>query len=309
MTLKKLWLIFMLVLLSGCSNSENERYKQKNILFTTPLKEHDVWLKAKQGFDDVCALHNLNCEWQGPVVIDVEKMNNTIETGIMKKVDGIITQGVVSEALVNEAVAMNIPVVLVDSDMPASNRIYYMGKDFHLQAQMLLEDIEKRIGKKSYLKIAIQVADASFTIAKDQIKEIENVFSHHEGGFEIVSISQSRSDSVRSKKEWERVLNEEKDINVAINFAGESAPFCAETAKELNIRKNLLIYGVDDLESTLNGVENGDIDGTIVISFYDYGYKSVEIILDYLEDQHLDEKYGPSIELLTKENIDDYEKK
>lgn len=306
--MKKLVFILVLVLLFGCSNNEDKNYAQKNILFATPLKEHDVWLKAKEGFDDVCSLYELNCEWLGPVTIDIEKMNDTIETGIMKKVDGIITQGVVSEELVNEAVAKNIPVILVDSDMPTSNRVYYMGKDFHLQAQMLLEDIEKRIGEDRYLKIAIQVADASFNIAKDQIKEIESVFSKHKGGFEIVSISQSRSDSVRSKKEWERVLNEEKDINVAINFAGESAPFCAETAKELNIRKNLLIYGVDDLESTLEGVKNGDIDGTIVTSFYDYGYKSVEIILDYLKDEHLNKNYSPKIELLTKENIKDYEK-
>lgn len=306
--MRKLVIVFLLIVLFGCSDKESTNSDEKNILFATPLKEHAVWLKAKEGFDDVCSAYELNCEWQGPVAIDTEKMNDTIETGIMKKVDGIITQGVVSEELVNEAVEKNIPVILVDSDTPSSDRVYYMGKDFHLQAQMLLEDIEKRIGEDGHLKIAIQVADASFNIAKDQIKEIEKVFSKHKGGFEIVSISQSRSDSVRSKKEWERVLNEEKDINVAINFAGESAPFCAETAKELDIRKDLLIYGVDDLESTLEGVKNGDIDGTIVTSFYDYGYKSVEIILDYLEDKQLNKSYSPKIELLTKENVKDYEK-
>lgn len=50
-----------------------------------------------------------------------------------------------SEELVNRAVDQNIPVVLVDSDMPDSKRIFYMGKDFRLQAQMILEDIEKRL--------------------------------------------------------------------------------------------------------------------------------------------------------------------
>ena len=91
----------------------------------------------------------------------------------------------VSEELVNRAVDQEIPVVLVDSDMPDSKRIFYMGKDFHLQAQMILEDIEKRLGEECHLKIAIQVADASFDIAADQIGEIENVFLGHAGGYEI----------------------------------------------------------------------------------------------------------------------------
>lgn len=170
-----IFLSLFLVLLCGCSKEESV-VKEKTILFATPLKEHEVWLKAKEGFEQACADNNLNCEWQGPVVIDTVEMDNTIEAGIMQKVDGIITQGVVSEELVNRAVDQEIPVVLVDSDMPDSKRIFYMGKDFHLQAQMILEDIEKRLGEECHLKIAIQVADASFDIAADQIGEIENVF-------------------------------------------------------------------------------------------------------------------------------------
>lgn len=303
-----IFLSLFLVMLCGCSKEESD-LKEKTILFATPLKEHEVWLKAKEGFEQACADNNLNCEWQGPVVIDTAEMDNTIEAGIMQKVDGIITQGVVSEELVNRAVDQDIPVVLVDSDMPDSKRIFYMGKDFHLQAQMILEDIEKHLGEECHLKIAVQVADASFNIARDQIKEIETVFSGHAGGYEIVSVSQSRSDSVRAKKEWEQVLASEADINIAINFAGESAPFCAEAAKELSMRDQMLIYGVDDLDSTLEGVKSGDIDGTIVTSFYDYGYESVEIILDYLDDGKLERDYSAQLELLTEKNIAEYEKK
>ena len=119
-----IFLSLFLVLLCGCSKEESV-VKEKTILFATPLKEHEVWLKAKEGFEQACADNNLNCEWQGPVVIDTVEMANTIEAGIMQKVDGIITQGVVSEELVNRAVDQEIPVVLVDSDMPDSKRIFY----------------------------------------------------------------------------------------------------------------------------------------------------------------------------------------
>ena len=63
---------------------------------------------------------------------------------------------------------------------------------------------------------------AGFKIAQDQIDEIEHVFASHPGGYEIVSISESKSEGVRARKEWEEVMDTQENINVAINFAAHS---------------------------------------------------------------------------------------
>lgn len=303
--MKKISILFLIFLISGCMQNDVPVKKKKHFLFATPLKEHGIWLKAKEGFDDACEANELNCEWLGPITIDVDEMDEVIETGILQKVDAIITQGVVNEELINKASNANIPILLVDSDLPESKRIAYMGKNFRHQAELLLEDIEKHYGKDKKLKIAIQVAESSFGIAKEQINEIKTIFQKHPGGFEIINVSESKSDSVRAKKEWNRVLNENQDVNIAINFAAESAEFCNEAASELNIRNHLLIYGVDDMPTTLQGIENGEIDGTIVTSFYDYGYKGTTILLDYLNNENTKEEYSPSLWLITKETIHD----
>ena len=299
--------LLLLIILSSCSN--NQEHKQYTILFATPLEEHQIWKEAEKGFFAACEVYNVNCEWKGPIAIDTQIMNDTIETGIMKRVNGIITQGVVDPVLIEKANEKDIPIVLVDSDMENTSRISYLGKNFHQQAELILSDVEKKYGKQKKLNIAIQVADASFNIAKAQIKEIESVFSDHKGGYEIVNISQSGSDSVRAKKEWEIALKEQQDVNLSISFAAESSVFCAEAANELGLQDDMLIYGVDDLENTLIGIKKGDIDGTIVTSFYDYGYQGVKTIVDYLNAGEVPEYKNPMIELINKDNIEAYEEK
>lgn len=308
--MKKFILLMSILVLGACSTSDVDNEDYTYILFATPLKEHTIWLQAKEGFQKACDENEIKCDWLGPNVIDTQYMNDVIETGIMQKTDAIITQGVVDERLINLAYERGIPVVLVDSDMPSTNRFLYMGKDFNLQANLILEDIEKKYGKNEKLKIAIQVAEESFAIAQDQIKEIEKVFATHKGGFEIISVSESKSDIVRAKKEWGIVLSENPEINVAINFAAESAEPCSEAAIEKNMRNNMLIYGVDDMEVTLNLIRDHKIDGTLATSFYDYGYQSVNILLDYL-NKKIDPStkiLSPKLVIVNEENIDTYDK-
>ena len=130
-------------------------------------------------------------------------MNDTMERGIIAKADAIITQGVIDEQLVKQAKENNIPVVLVDNDMPASARTAFFGKNFTQQAELLLADIEKRMGEDEPIIMAIQVAEESFPIAAQQIEEIEKVFFKNiVVVFEIVDVTSSKSDKVRARKEW-----------------------------------------------------------------------------------------------------------
>lgn len=176
----------LLISLSGCQNSaplQKERY----YIFATPLADHAIWTRAREGFFDACEELGVHGDWLGPNIIDVDQMETVIETGILQKADGIITQGVVDHEVLSLAREARIPVVLVDSDMRPVDRLCFIGKDFHRQAVLFLEDIEKRVGRDTFLNIAIQAANLDFRIAQDQIEQIRQVFAAHPGGFQITS--------------------------------------------------------------------------------------------------------------------------
>ena len=102
----------------------------------------------------------------------------------------------------------------------------------------------------------------------------------------IVSISESKSDNVRAKKEWDSVMEEHQDINVAINFAGESASSCYEAATKYNIREQMLIYGVDEMDETIQLITEKKINGSIVVSFYDYCYQRVAMLTAKIKNKY-----------------------
>lgn len=308
---KIVWILIIALTLMGCNSDPTKKssYDERlYFVFTTTLKEHEVWLKAKEGFDDACKEKKIHGDWIGPIAIDTQKMEEVIETAISQKADAIITQGVIDSSLINKAKEKGIPILLVDSDVEESERFAYLGKNFNEQAKLFLNDIEKHLGKDTFLEIGIQVAEKNFDIATDQIKEIENVFKTHPGGYEIKVVSESKSDSIRAKKEWHNILSTTK-INVAINFAGESAVSCNEVANQLNVRDSMLIYGVDDMPETIELIKDGQIDGSVVTSFYNYGYEATNWLYDYLVNGKELTQTVNSVKLIlvTNENVSSYQ--
>lgn len=308
--MKKIVVFLLCFVLLSCSQKTNiSESDYMYFVFATPLKKHEIWLKAKTGFLDACEELEIHCDWLGPSIIDTNNMNEVIDVAISQKADAFITQGVVSQDILDKAAANKIPFALVDSDMTQSQRLVYYGKNFKEQAQLFLTDIEKKVGRSKHLNIAIQVAELDFEIAQKQIEEIRNVFDSHDGGYTIHAITESKSDSVRAKREWTTALKE-NNIDIAINFAGESVISCGQVARELEIRNEILIYGVDDIPQTIQGIEEGLVDGTIYTSFYHYGYDSVMRLYEYLKEGESVENpvQGAKLMLVTLENLQEYKK-
>lgn len=308
--MKKLCLIFFLLCLGcvGCTSSKSDGKEDPiYFLFATPLSNHTLWLQAKQGMEDACKELEIYCDWKGPTGIDTEEMDDIIQAGILQKCDGIITQGVIDPELIEKGRQQGIPFVLVDSGIKGSEPLATITKDFDQQADILLQDIEKTLGKEEKLYIGIQVSQLSFDLAQGQLHAVEKVFQKHKGGYEIIAISESKSDKLHAREEWQKVLN--KKMNVALNFAGEGAAGCIEAIHEENSQKDLLVYGVDDMKDTLNLIKEGKVKGSVVTSFYNYGYEGVKILYDRVVHGVNPEssQIGAKLMLINRDNIASYQ--
>ena len=296
--------------MSGCSVPEKKVEKKASLyfLFATPLSTHTLWQKARQGMQDACSELEVHCDWKGPIKISTSDMVDVINTGLLKEADGIITQGVIDKALIQKGKDKGIPFVLVDSPVEGSDPLTTISKDFDEQARLLLTDIEKKLGRDKQLRIGIQVSDLSFDLAKEQIKSIERVFAAHPGGFEIVAKSESRSDQLTSRNEWVKVLQRSTGMNVSINLAGENAIGFVDAREYMNNKDHILVYGVDDMKETLELIQSGKVEGSIVTSFYQYGYESIHILYDYVvKGIQPEKKKIPSyLMLVNRDNLKTY---
>lgn len=303
-------LCIALILLMGCSSTNQPELKESDLyfLYAAPLSNHPIWLQSKKGFDDACNELGVHCDWIGPKVIDTQTMEETMRQGIAQKANGIITQGVVSKDVMEQASNANIPVILVDSNIQDVEKLAYYGKSFETQAEMMLEEVERTMGKNTHLYIAIQVAELSFDIAKRQIEITEEVFKNHLGGITIVDISESKSDQIQAQTEWMRVLRNEPDVNLTISFAAESAEACAEIAHSLDKKQDIKILGVDDMDTTIAYIKEGYIDASIVTSFYEYGYDALYQLYQNHQNGSKPEviDHDVNLVLVNKENVNTY---
>lgn len=308
--MKKMFILIILLLIGGCTEPETKQKDDTYFLFATPLATHTLWLQAKDGMETACKELDIHCDWKGPIKISVGDMIDVINTGLLKKADGIITQGVMDKELIAKGMAEGVPIVLVDSPIKGSHPLVTFSKDFDEQAALLLQDIEKKIGKHEYLKIGIQVSDKSFDLAKDQVASIQKVFKKHPGGFEIVAQTESRSDQLTSKNEWTSVFRKNTGMNISINLAGENAIGCVEAKEYMKNTDTILIYAVDDMNDTISLIKEGKIQGSIVTSFYQYGYESVHVLYDYVKDHKKPsaKRIPAKIMLVNKDNIKTYKK-
>ena len=67
----------------------------------------------------------------------------------------------------------------------------------------------------------------------------------------------------------------------------------------------MLIYGVDDMPETIELIKDGQIDGSVVTSFYNYGYEATNWLYDGKElTQTVN---SVKLILVTNENVSNYQ--
>lgn len=177
------------------------------------------------------------------------------------------------------------------------------------QAELLYDAIKENVGENEPIKASLQVAALNYQSAHDQISAIKEVFGKHPGGFEVMNTTESNSDKMTSTTEWENTFQTYPEINVAINLAAEAGPACAKVVSDKGLEDKVFVYGVDDTEESLELLSNGTLDGTIVTSFYNYGYQAAYWLYQHVLEGKTPENVinDAGTILVTKENMDGYD--
>lgn len=280
-----------------------------HFVYVSPLLSHPIWLVAKEGFEDACNDLGIQGDWVGPQGISPEEMAKLIDTAVAQKADGIITQGLVPAEPVNNAINAGIPVLVVDSDITdAEGRLAYIGKDNAIQAQLILESVSEKLDPNTPIVCAVQVAALNYEVAYEEIDTLKAAFADWPGGFEVVNISESKSDKLTSTNAWQNTFQTYPEINLAVSFAAEAGPACANVVTELGVKEDVLVYAVDDEAETLDLIRDGAIDGTVVVSFYNYGYQAAYWLWQHVTEGLTPEKVvnPASLVMVEADNVDTY---
>jgi ribose transport system substrate-binding protein len=117
--------LLVFVLSCGSAHDSGEFY----VLISANL-QIPYWKAAAAGFSAAASQMKVRYEIEGPQTFDPKAERDSLDQAVQKKVNGIlldVTDAALLKDSIDKAVAAGIPVITIDSDAPASKRLFFIG--------------------------------------------------------------------------------------------------------------------------------------------------------------------------------------
>lgn len=109
----------------GSAHDSDEYY-----VFIAANLQVPYWKTAGAGFTNAAAQMKVRSDFEGPQTYDPNAEKEAFDRAVQKKATGIllgVTDPAVLRDSIDKAIAAGIPVVTIDSDAPASKRLFFIG--------------------------------------------------------------------------------------------------------------------------------------------------------------------------------------
>lgn len=274
-----------------------------HFVFVTPLMANPYWDVVEKGWKDAGAKFNAQVDYVGPTQLNVNQMVNYVESAIAEKVDGIATMALNAAAMekpIADAKAAGIPVVLVDTDDPHSQRDAYAGTSNFNAGEMAGEYLAKLMGGNATIGILTGRLDQANLV--DRVNGFKKAVSKYPN-MKVVDMQPDDSNLQKGITAAEAMLLANPGINAMFGSEGFGAPALGTVVKEASKVGQIKIVGFDDLPETIAYIKDGIVSGTIVQKQYVMGYLAVEYLLRLMKHQSVPKITDTGTVVLTKANL------
>jgi ribose transport system substrate-binding protein len=117
--------LLVFVLSCGAAHDSDEYY-----VFVSANLQVPYWKAAGAGFNNAAGVFKVRADFTGPQNFDPKAERDALDQAVQKKATGIlldVTDASLLKDSIDKAVAAGIPVVTIDSDAPASRRLFFIG--------------------------------------------------------------------------------------------------------------------------------------------------------------------------------------
>jgi len=277
---------------------------QKPLLHLVLISEeldNPYWREIEKGAQRAAAEEGIALEYLGPVQADKREQIRIIDKAIASKVDGILTQGLNDKEfnpIIAEAVKQGIPVITIDSDAPSSGRIAYVGTDNYAAGYLAGTTLVQQ--SKGVGQVGIVTGSFTSTNQQQRVKGFMDAIDG-ESGIHVVQIEESNINRIQSEVIAFKIMNQHPEIDTFLGTSSLDGLGIAQMLKGKNQQARIIAF--DDLPETLEFIEEGIIDASIVQQPYMMGRKSIELMVDYLAGKKIVTIFNTDANVVRKEEI------
>jgi ribose transport system substrate-binding protein len=306
------------LLLAGCNSSQpsepvatNSSKKSLRITMIAKSNTNPVFQSAKVGAEAAAADlsketgWNISVDWRTPDTEDGQVQAQYVAQAVNDGANAVLiscSDAAKVTGAINDAVDKGVPVMTFDSDAPDSKRFAFFGADDIECGQKTMDELAKQLGEKGNVAILAgnqnapnlqkRVQGAKAAAKKYPGIKIVDTFYHPESPQDATSAVMS-------------AMNANPQINGWAMIGGWPL-FAPSLLKDLDPSK-VKIVAVDALPEELPYIERGLAPVLFAQPTYEWGYKSVGIIVDKLV-KGKDVKPVNKMELVrvSKDNLKDW---
>lgn len=222
-----------------------------------------------------------------------------------RMIEDLLTRGIDGIALspidpTNQTEFINIAakkakVITHDSDAPQSERLLYIGMDNYKAGRMCGEMVREAMPMGGTIMIFVGrleqenakrrrqgVIDAVLGRPADSNRFDEPSAVLEGNGYKILGTLTDQFDRAKGKANAEDALAKYPDLGCMVGLFNYNPPLILEALSQSNKRGKVKLVAFDEDDATLDGIEKGNVFGTVVQDPYMYGYKSVEVLCGLL---------------------------
>lgn len=267
------------------------------------------------------AAEEMGCraEWAGPTNSTVAEQKRLVEDALAKGADGIAFSSIEANAsgpIIDSALAKGVPVITFDSDAPGSRRLVYIGTN-NVNAGKAAGEAAAKL-----LPLGGKLVGFVGNISAQNARERRDGFveASKAGKIELIEVMDDNKDASRARRNVEDALAKHSgNIQGFLGLFSYNGPAIAQAVVSAGKRAQYRIISFDAEPVTLQELEKGNIDATVVQKPYDFGYLSTKLL--YLINRKGfpaakielsipdDGIYDTGVEVVTPQNVKEYRQK
>lgn len=253
------------------------------------------WNNAAAGVKAAEKEFGVSCEVLMPPkgIVDQKRM---VETLLAQGIKGIAISPIDAANqidLINEA-AGQTNVITHDSDAPGSKRICFVGMDNYKAGRAAGKLVKEALPNGGQVMLFVgrleqlnsqQRRQGVIDELLDKPAQSLASMTFDPGGkpltggkFNILDTRTDNFDYSRAKSNAEDAINSNADLACMVGLFAYNIPNCKEAVKEAGKLGKIQMVSFDEQDSTLAGIEEGHVYGTISQQPYQYGYESVRVL-------------------------------
>lgn len=266
-------LIAAIMLLGSAAFAEDK--SDELYVFVTFEKGSEYFNWVYAGFLAAATELGVQTEMQGPADADASQEAKALDTVIGKRPSGVLVSPADENTMassINNALEEGVPVITCDSDCPSSDRLCYLGTDNQNFGALAADFIGEKLGGSGEVIVVSLFGSAA---QEERRQGFENRLAEQYPGITIADTCNESGDTAIAESNVTAALQANPDVGAVFSTGGTGSAAAAAAVRTVGKTDNIVVVGSDFGTATLECLDKGEIDATIVDDPYMMGYQSM----------------------------------